>query len=64
MAYEQLELFPKTQEEILEAEVKKLRESNEKVRKKLFHENTKLKKMYNDLYYEFEQLKAAICRGQ
>lgn len=57
----QLDFFPLSKEEQLIEEIKKLRESNTKVRKKLFAQNSELTKMYLDLYNEFEQLKRSIC---
>ena len=41
-----------------------IKESTNKVRKKLFAENGKLKKMYNELYEEHQMFKRAICRGE
>lgn len=60
----QLEFFPLSKEEQLEQEVKKLKESQDKVRKKLFRQNGELMKMYLDLHHEFEDLKRSICIGQ
>ena len=59
----QLDFFPLSKEEELEAEFKKLHKSCEKVRKKLFAQNRELTKMYLELHNEFEQLKRCISRG-
>ena len=57
----QLDFFPLSKEEELEAEFKKLYESCDKVRKKLFAQHSELTRMYIELYTEFEQLKKSIC---
>ncbi len=57
----QLDFFPLSREEELEIEFKKLQESCDKVRKKLFAQNSELTKMYIELYNEFENLKKSMC---
>ena len=59
----QLEFFPLSKEERLENEIQELRLSQEKVRKKLFAQNSELTKMYMQLHHEFEDLKRALCNG-
>ena len=56
----QLEFFPLSKEEQLEIDIKRLKESCEKVRKKLFVQNNELRKMYDELQHEFECLKKNI----
>lgn len=58
----QLEFFPLSKEEQLELEVEKLRLSSDKVRRKLFAQNSHLTKMFLELHNEFENLKRSICR--
>ena len=60
---EQLYLIPETNEERLSREVKELKESMNKQRKRLFAENGALKKMFNDLKHEHETFISAMCRG-
>lgn len=60
----QLEFFPLSKEEQLIKEIDKLRESNTKVRKKIFAQIGKLTKMYMELYHEFEELKRDIARAK
>jgi len=59
----QLLLFEEPLEGKLLREVKDLKESLAKVRKKLFAQNGELQKKYDDLRYEFEVLKAAMCQA-
>lgn len=58
----QLEFFPLSKEQELEYRVESMEISQDKIRKKLFAQQRELQKMYMDLNYEFEQLKASICR--
>ena len=60
----QLEFFPLSEEEQLRQEVEKLRESNHKVRKKVFAITSELTKKYIELYNEFEDLKRDIARTE
>jgi hypothetical protein len=60
----QLDFFQEYNEtEILRQEVKQLKESQDKVRKKLFAEHGKLAKMYLEMYQEFEDWKAIVAKG-
>lgn len=60
----QLLLFPETEEEILRREIQDVKQSLDKQRKKLFAENSALKKMMLEVRYELETFKSAICKGQ
>ncbi len=60
----QLDLFREFDEhEALKEEVRQLKESQDKVRKKLFAEHGKLAKMYLQLHNEFEDWKMIVSRG-
>lgn len=61
---QQLLIFKENQEERLEREMKSLREQSEKVRKKLFAENGKLRKMYEDLHHDHEMWKSSVCKSR
>lgn len=56
---QQLELFP----EPTDRKIEKLKDSQDKLRKKLFAENNMLKKEVRELKSELEFLKANICKG-
>lgn len=60
----QLDLFREYDElSEMREQIKLLKESNEKVRKKLFAEHGKLAKMYLQLHNEFEDWKMIVARG-
>ena len=60
----QLSLFPKTNEQELAEEIELLKDSQDKLRKKFFHEHRNLLKMYHDLSNQFNTLIEAICHGR
>lgn len=61
----QLDFFEeKTEIDLLRDEVKELRLSNEKVRKKLFAAHGELAKKYIDLHNRMQILEANICKGK
>lgn len=53
----QLEFFELTQQEKLEVEIQKLKESQNKLRKSIFARNSELMNMYNELVLEFDEFK-------
>jgi bacterioferritin (cytochrome b1) len=60
----QLDLFQEYNELYeMKEQIKSLKESNDKVRKKLFAEHGKLAKMYLQLHNEFEDWKMIVARG-
>ena len=59
----QLLLIPETREEQVLREIKELKISMTKQRKKLFAENGALKKIVSDLRHEHESFLSAMCRG-
>ena len=60
----QLEFFEISQQEKLEAEIQKLKESQNKLRKSIFARNSELMNMYNDLVTEFDELKKMVGCGK
>jgi len=60
----QLDLFREYDEVAeMKEQIRLLKESQDKVRKKLFAEHGKLAKMYLQMYQEFEDWKMIIARG-
>lgn len=62
MKMEQPLLFEKSREEKLYDQVQSLKDSLDRVRKGQFAKIGALQKCYDDLKYEFELLKACICK--
>lgn len=60
----QLEFFKDFNTVRLEDEIRKQKESNERVRKKLFAENGKLKKELTELQERMAILERNICSGE
>lgn len=60
----QLDLFESDEMVIMRHDIRKIRESTEKVRKSLFAKNNELKKDYMDLAERLAILEHNICRGQ
>lgn len=60
---EQLEFFEPTQEEILSNKIDAIKESTNKVRKKLFAQHGEILKVILEMKNDFEHIKRAICRG-
>ena len=60
----QLEFFEISQQEKLEAEIQKLKESQNKLRKSIFARNSELMNMYNDLVTEFDEFKKMVGCGK
>jgi len=60
----QLEFFELSQQEKLEAEIHKLKESQNKLRKSIFARNSELMNMYNDLVVEFDEFKKMVGYGK
>ncbi len=59
----QLDFFADDDISVLKAEVKRLKESNEKVRKSLFAKHSELAKNYLELLCRMEILEKHICNG-
>lgn len=59
----QLDFFADDETTALKEEVKRLKESNEKVRKSLFAKHGELAKNYLELLYRMELLEKYICKG-
>jgi hypothetical protein len=60
----QLDLFREIDDlEEIRMQMQALKESQDKVRKKLFAEHGKLAKMYIELFQEFESWKAMVAKG-
>lgn len=59
---EQLMLFEETETERLERQVKNIKESSDKVRKKLFAENNEMYKLILKQQQEIEELKTIVRR--
>jgi ABC-type phosphate transport system auxiliary subunit len=59
---EQLLLFQQPEEERLAMEVKQLREQVDKMRRAQFAKISDISRRYTELLFEFESLKASICR--
>lgn len=59
---EQLLLWEDTKEEILERQIQKLKESQDKTRRGWFAENASLKKQVKELEHRFNTLEMALCR--
>lgn len=59
----QLDFFDDVQTHSLKEEVRKLKESNEKVRKSLFAKHGELAKNYLELLSRLDNLEHHICRG-
>jgi len=57
----QLDFFEAEETEILRAEIAKLKESNDKVRKALFAKHGELAKNYVDLLFRLEIIERNIC---
>lgn len=60
----QLELFPESPYERNARELLELRASCDKLRKSLHARNGTLQKKYDELRYELDTLKSAICKGR
>lgn len=61
----QLDLFQEySEEDHLRNEVKKIRESSEKVRRGIFARHNELSKLYLELNYRLELIERNICRGK
>jgi len=59
----QLDLFEeKTFEELLQEEIKHMKESNDKVRKSLFARHAELAKSYIELHQRLEIIERNICQ--
>lgn len=58
----QLELLLESREDRLEREVKMLREQCDKVRRSQFAKLSELKKQNDEVKYELENLKLALCK--
>jgi len=57
----QLELFPASTRD-LEFKIEKVRATTESTRRGLFARHAELRKMYDELKYEFDSLKMALCK--
>lgn len=61
----QLEFFREIDDlEEIRMQMKALKDSQDKVRKKLFAEHGKLAKMYMDLFQEFEHWKSVVSKSE
>lgn len=58
----QLDFFQEEEVVILSNEIKRVKESNDKVRKSLFAKHGELQKKYMDLLYRMEILERNICQ--
>lgn len=61
--YKQLSFLKPSVEE-LEARIEKVQNTSDVTRKGIFARHAELKRMYDDLKWEFELLKTAICKGK
>lgn len=59
----QLELFPPDVKD-LEYRLEKVKAQTESTRRGLFARHAELKKMYDELKFEFDSLKMAICKDK
>jgi len=59
---QQLLLFEDTKEEIIERQIEKLKESQDRTRRGWFAENASLKKKVKELEHRFDVLEMALCR--
>lgn len=59
----QLDFFDDEDTRLLKEEVRKLRESNERVRRSLFAKHGELAKNYMDLLSRLEIIERNVCRG-
>ncbi len=57
----QLDLFEEPKHLRLEREIEHLKGQYEKIRKGQFAKISEIKKMYTELYWDFENLKRAMC---
>ena len=60
----QLDFFEQPEISIVKARIEEVKESNDKVRKKLFAENGELKKRILELESRMEVIERNLCRGE
>jgi len=62
MTMEQLVFLPESKDEVIDREMKKLREAHDKTRKSQFAKISSLQKSYDDLKHKLDVLEMALCR--
>lgn len=60
---QQLTFLPESKDDLQDIEIRKIKESQDKIRKSLYAENRNRDKQLQELQHEFEIFKMALCRS-